>query len=315
MNPTNPSPRRRLRAMPSPEALETRSLLTGGAGNTFALVPGTIAQAGGSAALRFTIDPAHLSRPSGRPVVGIDITAQDKSTIDPRIVSVTEARPASAQSSGGAAGSRAPALRLARGIHSSAVLVTMAGRHGQAQPTASYALNISAQHKTSGAFLVGYYLPGDADGNGVVEQTDVDATRKALGTRVDQTTYNFDTDANRDGRITGADVALARKNLGARTDVTPVVTADLDPASVATNRVVTVPTAHFSGTATPGSTITYADVAQRTPATTTTADASGNYSLNLALAPGTNTFLVTVTDPFGQTISGQIAPVTYRITT
>src|SRR5215212_1661697 len=101
MNPTDPRPRRRRRAVPSPEALETRSLLTGGAGNTFALVPGTIAQAGGAVAQRFTIDPSHLSRSAGRPIIGIDITAQEPSQIDPRIASAAEARPVSAQASGG----------------------------------------------------------------------------------------------------------------------------------------------------------------------------------------------------------------------
>jgi hypothetical protein len=315
MNPTNPSPRRRPRATPSAEVLETRSLLTGGAGNTFALTPGMIAQAGGTAALRFTIDPGHYSKPSGRPVLGIDITAQDQSQVDPQIVSVAEARTVTAQAAGGARGPRASALRVSRGPGSTAVLATMGGAPGQANRATDYTLNVSARRKTSGAFLVGYYLPGDADGTGVVEKKDVDATRANLGARVGQDKYNFDADANRDGRITGADVAIARRNLGARTNVTPVVTADLDPASAGTDRVSTSGRAHFTGTATPGATLSYVEVAQRVATVTTTADAAGNYSLDLALAPGTNTFRVTSTDPFGQTISGQIAPVVYRITT
>ena len=73
-------------------------------------------------------------------------------------------------------------------------------------------------------------------------------------------------------------------------------------------------TAHFTGTATPGATITYTETANKVPATTTTADATGNYSIIVPLATGTNTFKVVSTDAFGQTISGTLAPVTYMST-
>ncbi len=306
MNPTNPSPRRRPRVTPSPEALETRSLLTGGAGNSFALVPGTIDQAGGAAALQFTIDPGHLSKPSGSLVLGIDVTGQSNSQVDPRIVSVASAQGITAQGAGGARG-----LRLSRGRGSTAVLATMESGSNRA----NFTVNVSARRRTSGGFLVGYYLPGDVNGNGVVEQADVGTTRGLIGARVDQTRYNFDADANRDGRINRADVAITRRNLDARTTITPVVTADLDPATAGTDRASTTGRVHFTGTATPGSILTYADVAGVVPTVTTTADAAGNYSVDLMLSPGSNTFQVTSTDPFGQTISGRIAPVIYRVTT
>ena len=44
----------------------------------------------------------------------------------------------------------------------------------------------------------------------------------------------------------------------------------------------------------------------------TTADATGNYSIIVPLVRGTNTFQVTSTDAFGQTIQGNLAPVTYN---
>lgn len=311
MNPTNARPRRRPRVTPSPEVLETRSLLTGGAGNTFALVPGTIAQAGGAASLQFTIDPGHFSKPAGSVVLGIDITGQSNSQVDPRIVSVAAARGITAQGAGGARGPRATGLRLSRGRGSTAVLATM--ESGSSRD--SYTVSVAARRNTSGGFLVGYFLPGDVNGNGVVEQQDISTTRSLIGARVDQTSYNFDADANRDGRINRADVSIARRNLDARTTISPVVTADLDPATAGTDRVSTTGRVHFTGTATPGSILIYADVAQVVPTVTTTADAAGNYSLELMLAPGSNTFLVTSTDPFGQTISGQIAPVTFSVTT
>src|SRR5207249_4634817 len=101
------------------------------------------------------------SRPSGRAVIGIDVTAQNQSPVDPRIVAVAAARPVGAQATGRSP--RAPALRLSRGPGSTAVLATLPT--GSAQPTASYTLTVSARRRTSGAFLVGYYLPGDEDGN------------------------------------------------------------------------------------------------------------------------------------------------------
>jgi len=311
MHPTNPKPRRRPRATPSPEALEARGLLTGGAGNTFALVLGTITEAGGAAAQRFTIDPNHFSKPSGQPILGIDITGQNQSSVDPRIVGVDAAGTITAQGTGGARGRRGAGLRLSRGPRSNAVLATM---DGNSQP-AEYSVRIAARRRTSGGFLIGFFLPGDVDGNGVVEMADVDATRAALGARADQTRYVFDADANRDGRITRADVTLTRRNLGARTNVTPVLTADLDPASAGADRVSTTARVRLTGTATPGASITYADVAQQAPTAMTTADAAGAYSIELVLTPGSNTFRVTSTDAFGQTISGQIAPVTYRVST
>ena len=45
------------------------------------------------------------------------------------------------------------------------------------------------------------------------------------------------------------------------------------------------------------------------PTTTTTADATGNYSITVPLANGTNTFRVMSQDGFGQVIQGTISPV------
>src|SRR4051812_33182042 len=88
MNSSNPKPRRRAEAKPSAEALETRSLLTGGGGNTFALLPATIAQAGGSIVLPFAIDPASFTLPHGRVVLGVDAATPNGSTIKPDIKAI-----------------------------------------------------------------------------------------------------------------------------------------------------------------------------------------------------------------------------------
>ncbi len=75
-----------------------------------------------------------------------------------------------------------------------------------------------------------------------------------------------------------------------------------------------MPTARFTGTASPDATITYAENLSNPsqPSTNTTADASGNYTVVTSLAPGENVFQVTSVDAFGQTIKGSIAAVTYK---
>ena len=67
---------------------------------------------------------------------------------------------------------------------------------------------------------------------------------------------------------------------------------------------------HFTGTVTPGATVTFTETTQKTAPVSTTADDAGNYSIMVPLATGVNSFRVTTHDAFGQTISGGIEPVT-----
>ena len=294
--------RRRPMARPWAEGLESRSLLTGGAGSTFALVPGTIAQAGGSAEVKFTVDPAHFTMPKGKMTLGVDLVAASGSTVMPKLVAVL-----------GPGGQPVGHLNRTRSAPKSTnaqpVLVPIAAA-GQPQ---TYTLEVTGLKKTSGKFLVGFYLPGDANGDGVVDQTDLQALQAAKGTVAGQTNYNFDADANRDGRVNAADLAIARQNLGDKVTIEPLITANLDAASVsnAQTRVTTVQTVHFTGSASPGAKVTYTEAASKAAPASATADAGGNYSLFVTLGNGSNTFNVSSTDAFGQTISGQIAPVTY----
>jgi hypothetical protein len=292
MNASNRNPRRRSQARPVAEALETRSLLTAGQGNTIAIMPVSIAQAGGSAEVSFTIDSTHFVKPKGSLTLGIDVAADEGSALNPNIASVTN----------GGSG-RVP---LSRGPRSSAVLATFRS----ISTTASYKAKVQAKGNTSGNALVGFYLPGDADGNGTVNGTDLQAVVGLLGSDVNSNNYSFDADGNRDGRITMVDVSLVRKNMGAVTTQSPLLSANLDAASAGADRVARSSPVKFTGMATPGAAISFAEVANRVPAVSTTADAAGNYTLQVPLAPGTNTFRVTSVDSFGQTISGQISPVT-----
>ncbi len=304
------SNRRRPTAAPVAEALEGRELLTGGTGNTFALFPNVIAAAGAPAEVRFTVDPARFVRPGGRIVLGVDVTAQRNSTVDPKITGLS-LRPAGTAAQGAG---RATPQRFERYAGSKAILATFTNpRRGPATPQ-NFAVSVQGLRNTSGAFLAGFYLPGDADGNGTVNQADIALIRASIGQDINSNTYDFDHDSDRNGRVTQADVTLARRNLGAGTNVTPVLSANLDPASDtgAPDRITTNRTVRFLGTATPAAAISYLEVAGKVPVALATADAFGNYSLSITLSPGVNTFRVTSLDSFGQVISGQISPVTFQ---
>lgn len=301
--------RKRARQILGVETMEGRALMTGGVGNTFALMAGSIATAGQATDVSFVVKPGEFTRPGGRVVLGVDVTAQTNSTADPKIASVTPAGQAAAATGRRHAATRAvPTTRT--GL-SSAVLVTLGAGRKSAAAAENYTVKVSGQNNTTGAIVVGFYLPGDADGNGKVEQADYTAVKKLMGKTVASDDYSFDADANRDGVINNADLKYTRINRGAATVVSPVLTANLDPASDTgdSDRITTASTVRFSGVATPGATVTYKEVAGRTPDFTATSDASGNYSMNIDLAVGVNTYRVTSSDGFGQVISGQITPV------
>ena len=88
MKPSQPSNRRRRETRPAAEALESRQLLTGGAGDTFAIEGGTISKANQPAVVKFTIDPTHFTLPKGKFTLGIDIAAASGSNLKPQIAAV-----------------------------------------------------------------------------------------------------------------------------------------------------------------------------------------------------------------------------------
>ena len=317
MDPSKSSSRRRRNLSLGAEALEARELLTGGAGDTFAIIPGMIAGAGGTATIKFTIDPSHFTVPKKSFTLGIDVVPDPSSSLKPIIGAVNDSRgKVVPQTFHSIYDPRLPHKQVANGQGTSAVLTSI--RLASAKPNAplTYTVVVHAQSKTSGKFLLGFYLPGDANGDGAVNAADTQHVKSIKGTNANSRNYNFQADVNRDGRIDNMDLSYTRMNQGVKTTVTPVVLANLDPASIGgrADRTTTNPSVHFSGTATPGALIRYAETGKKVPNVSATADASGKYSMIVPLGPGVNTFQVTATDPFGQTITGQIAPVTYIAT-
>jgi hypothetical protein len=288
--------------------------MTGGAGNTFALVTGNISKPGGTASVQVTIDPAHFTLPHGSFTLGVDVVPLSGSTLQPLISSIqNQHSQVVAQAFHSVYNPRLSHAAVAAGKATSAVLtpVSFSPKHpGQA---VHYTVNIKAESNTTGGFLLGFYLPGDVTGNGAVDKSDIQAIVSNLGTNSSQSNYNFEADANRDGRIGLIDLTTAERNLGVKTDIQSAITADLDPASDAgaADRITNIQNVHFTGTGTPGATIVYSEINHKTANVSTTVGSDGKYSLTIPLAPGANTFSVTSTDAFGQVISGQISPVTY----
>ena len=312
---TNEGRRKTQKPVLAPDALETRSMMTGGIGSTFALIPGEVAAAGGSQVVTVKLESDHFTLPKHKLLLGVDVAAAtNDSKVAPKIVSVSPSGTVGTTAKGGAA-KHHPSGPIMRVGNNRAILTPVSLNAKQPTQPASYDITVQAQNKTSGKFLTGFYLPGDANGDGKVEKADLALIKKAIGGISGQNDklYSFDADTNRDGRIGWNDYQLAQRNLGAKVTISPILSANLDGASDtgAKDRVTNEQIVHFTGDASPGASITFAEVNAKSQPKTVTAGSDGKYTINVGLGAGQNTFQVTSTDAFGQTISGKISPVTY----
>ena len=74
---------------------------------------------------------------------------------------------------------------------SSAMLVPLTIRRGATPATSStFTVKVTARRTRPAKFLLGFYLPGDANGDGVVDETDVKAVRSALGSTANDAQYS-----------------------------------------------------------------------------------------------------------------------------
>lgn len=315
MNPFKRAPRRRQQVQLAAEALETRELLTGGAGNTFAIIPGTIDTPNAVISVPFTLAQTNFTRPAGKVALGIDVVPDPTGTLKPLITSVTNPHgDIVPQTIHAVYDPHVKHRQVANNRNTSAVISPIGSFPSDATEPVTFTTEVQATAKSSGKFLLGFYLPGDANGDGSVDKADLQIVRAERGARAGDKRYTFDADANRDGRITQTDIAYTQQNQGVKTTISPVIAANLDPTSVSNPaaRSTNTPTARFTGTATPGAAITYANTSDPSKAPiNTTADPTGNYTVVTPLSPGENVFQVTSVDSFGQTIKGSIAGVTF----
>jgi hypothetical protein len=323
MKTSNEMPRVRRRRGLTPELLEDRMVLSSGQGSTFAIVPAAITTAGQATSTSFKIDPS-LFTPNahGKLTLGIDVTAVGSrsasstsntptATVAPEVMSITS-------STGQVIRAQHTHYypKIAKANHlgnapTSAVLFTIKPP-ASGQAPATYTVQVKGLDHTTGQYLLGFYLPGDASGDGTVNQTDITTIKSLMNDTATNSNYNFDADVNRDGVINRQDVKLAQEAMGESTKVSPVVSVNLDPASdPANDRTSPYSTVHFAGKVTPGATVTFANNSNGGATTQATADSTGAYTIMVPLVSGSNTFAVTTHDGFGQSISGAITPVVY----
>jgi hypothetical protein len=322
-------PRADRRLSLTPELLEERMVLSAGEGSTFAIMPASVTTAGKASSVPFTVSSSFFTpatKMHGKITLGVDVTAltppgsassnlpSTATAVKPEIVSVTSST-----------GQVIPVQhthyygKLARANHlgntptSAAQFTIKVPTSSQAPVT--YTVQVKGLEHSTGQYLLGFYLPGNASGSGTVAKTDITTIKSLLGDASTNSNYNFDADVNRDGIINNQDVHLAEENLGAATKVSPVVSVNLDPNSdPALDRTTPYSAVHFAGKVTPGATVVFANQSSNNSTTTTTADSTGAYSIMVPLVPGSNTFTVTTHDAFGQSISGSISPVVYSPT-
>lgn len=329
MKNSSESPRAPRRRHLTPEVLEDRMVLSAGQGSTFAIIPSAVTTAGKVSDVSFTLTSSTFTaakRMHGRIMLGVDVTAltpagssssnlpTTATAVKPEVMSVREAngRVIHVQHT-----TYYP--KLARANHlghtptSAALFSVRVPKNGQGPAT--YTVQVRGLDHTTGKYLLGFYLPGDANGNGTVNSTDLTAIKSVRGDAATNNNYSFDADVNRNGIINRQDIRLARMNLGASTTISPVVSVNLDPASDPNgNRTSPYSVVHFAGKVSPDATVTFVNQNNHNAKTTATANSTGAYTIMVPLASGSNTFTVTTHDSFGQSISGAISPVVYSPT-
>ncbi len=313
MNPSHKQPHKKRGRNLSLELLEDRQLLSAGVGSTFAIMSGTVATAKQVSSVQFKINPGDFTPAgNGKILLGIDVAADPSTSIQPEIVTVKNANGRVAGELIHSVYTRAiiKAKKLTDPLSSAVMISLPVPKAGQAP--AVYTVQVRGANNTTGDYLLGFYLPGDVAGTGTVTQADLQTIKSLIGVTASASNYNFDADVLRDGKVSPADLAFATMDLGASTKISPIISVNLNPADDPLNdRITSDKTVNFTGTVTPGATVTFTELNNNSPGATTTADASGNYSIMVPLGSGSNTFDVTTMDAFGQSISGQIAPVTY----
>ncbi|AMV37420.1 Ig-like domain-containing protein [Planctomyces sp. SH-PL62] len=313
MNESRELQRNRRKPVLAVDALEERRVLSAGMGSTFAIVPGSVAEAGKATTVEVKFDSTHFTPGArGRIVLGIDVAADPGSQVKPEIVSI---RSANGRGVPFQRATYSQTIVKTQGLlspRSSAVTASLtAPREGQA--ATSYRVDVRGSTSETGAYLLGFYLPGDADGDGVVSKDDIQKIAAQFGKISTDDGYSFDADSNRDGKIDIRDVRMAGQNVGAKTIISPVTSVNLDPASDTgvSDRITNQRVVKFIGSASPNASITFAEINGNSPGGTATVGADGKYTIDVQLGDGSNTFKVTAADAFGQVISGAIAPVNY----
>ncbi len=226
--------------------------MTAGAGNTFAIMNETFASANQKIVVPFNYQPNLITLNARHQItLGVDVAAQSGSSARGKIVAVEDLQTHKMIPMTRATYAKTVQLaNPANGKQATAVTFTLKLTAAQAASPHNYAVVVQSQGGTTGGFLVGFYLPGDAGGTGTVGNTDLATIKQDLNINASSPNYVFAADANRDGVINNSDLRIAQQNLGTAVKVTPVVAANLSPASDSgiNDRITNIRTVTFLGT-------------------------------------------------------------------
>ena len=183
-------------------------------GSTFAIIPGTITTAGQVTSVQFKVDPGQFTPAEG--------TRSSWGSTSPRIRPRRSSLRSSRSRPRRAGGRTGPSRLLQPGARQGqqAGEPDELGRpHDAPSPQGRPAAGglhgqVEGASKTTGNFLLGFYLPGDATGAGTVTTTDIQTIISKLGNASTSSNYTFDADANRDGKISLVDGQIASSEPG-----------------------------------------------------------------------------------------------------
>ncbi len=189
------------------EGLERREVLSNTALASFATVPVHLTSPTAPTRATFQFSAGEITSDRSNPIyLGFNALPTTGSAASPQIARVF----------GPAGGQRSPE-RKTTGEEFITKLNLPVGK-----PSA-FAVDVLSMNNRVGDATVSAFLPGDANGDGVVDDRDIALVRAAYGSHVGQPRYNAAADFNGDGKIGCIDMTLTKKNLGARITLPPPV--------------------------------------------------------------------------------------------
>lgn len=200
---TQASRKSRGKARPAVDGLERREMLSGVGSPPFVVVGGTIERAGRPAEVVFRLEPGQFVADRTMPMLlSLEAEPLPDSTVVPRITQVTSLQ-----------GRNTYNVVPLRGPMSTNVAVP------NARPTL-YRVGVrDLGGSATGDFVVKISLPGDTNGDGVVDRTDMGRVRASYGSNAGNRRYDPGADINGDGSVGHYDYGLTRRNMGARASV------------------------------------------------------------------------------------------------
>jgi hypothetical protein len=170
-----------------------------------------------------TVGAGNFTMPRGQALLGFNLRPSSGSGFDPGLVQIN-------RGTGATATPLAPTFQSVDTGADNSALTIVSMNSGQFSATVRSQLHpfhvkdrdIDIFQGTTGNFTLEVFLVGDANGDFVVNATDINLINDKQGIARGQTGYLREADVNLDGTINTQDLTLARQNLGVRTSIRPL---------------------------------------------------------------------------------------------